>query len=123
MLGSRKITRREQGNVANEVETEQIVTEAGTTGFYAPPPRAFDATDSVPRAPSSRYTSYVQVSWASHHNAWCLTRSQYRGSIPVAWSQDNTGMNAKPPIDCKLRAFVHDLRAQPTDAFLLSNRN
>lgn len=46
-----------QGNVANEVETEQIVCEALTTPFYYP------ARDSEPRSrrPSPNYTSYVQV--------------------------------------------------------------
>lgn len=75
-----------QGFVANDVETEQIVSEALTTPFYAPLPRweADEAEDThrKHRRVSPRYTSYVQ----------------HRGSIPVYWSQDNTGMQAKPPI-------------------------
>ena len=45
-----------QGNVANEVETEQIVSEALTTPFY------FPSKGGQSRQPSPRYTSYVQVS-------------------------------------------------------------
>lgn len=48
-----------QGNVANEVETEQIVSEALTTPLYSPQQRYSD--DEVPRRPNPRYTSYVQV--------------------------------------------------------------
>jgi len=49
-----------QGNVANEVETEQIVAEALTTPFYYPPYRDID--EQLARRPSPNYTSYVQVS-------------------------------------------------------------
>lgn len=49
-----------QGNVANEVETEQIVAEALTTPFYYPPYRHAHAQ--LTRRPSPNYTSYVQVS-------------------------------------------------------------
>ena len=51
---------RIQGNVANEVETEQIVSEALTTAFYYPSRRA--ASGHQKRRPSPHYTSYVQVS-------------------------------------------------------------
>ena len=50
-----------QGNVANEVEIEQIVSEALTTPFYYPQPRY--SNDEGPRRPNPRYTSYVQVRW------------------------------------------------------------
>ena len=52
-----------QGNVANEVETEQIVSEASTTGFYGPPGRSSRETSESGwyRVPNPRYTSYVQV--------------------------------------------------------------
>ena len=71
----------EEGNVANEVETEQIVFEATTTGFYSPAPRFADGMDEAQddakyeseanhqkkkrqnRTINPRYTSYVQVSW------------------------------------------------------------
>ena len=68
-----------QGYVANDVETEQIVTEALTTPFYTVPP-------SGNRKPNPRYTSFVQV----------------RGSIPLYWSQESINMSPKPPIE---RAF------------------
>jgi phosphatidylinositol 3,5-bisphosphate 5-phosphatase len=69
----------EEGNVANEVETEQIVFEATTTGFYSPAPRFADGMDEAKddskgegetshqkkkrrnRTINPRYTSYVQV--------------------------------------------------------------
>lgn len=55
------INRITQGNVANEVETEQIVTEALTTPFYYPARR--NPADGHPqRRPSPNYTSFVQVS-------------------------------------------------------------
>lgn len=71
-----------QGNVANEVETEQIVSEALTTPFYFPPKRESSELDGETRStdegkgegkinrsglaehlrrPSPNYTSYVQV--------------------------------------------------------------
>ncbi|KAF8440057.1 polyphosphoinositide phosphatase [Boletus edulis BED1] len=77
--GARYLTRgvNEEGHVANEVETEQIVSEALTTPFYFPSERGHS------RQPSPRYTSYVQ----------------YRGSIPIYWTQDNTTMSPRPPIE------------------------
>ncbi|KAK8208043.1 phosphatidylinositol-3,5-bisphosphate 5-phosphatase [Zalaria obscura] len=65
------------GYVANDVETEQIVSELRTTSFHAPGPRLFS---------SPTYTSYV------HH----------RGSIPLYWTQDNSGVTPKPDIDLNL---------------------
>nr|VWO97167.1 Serine/threonine-protein kinase PknH (EC [Ganoderma boninense] len=71
-----------QGNVANEVETEQIVSETLTTPFYAPAPK--DTPDGRQgRRPSPNFTSYVQ----------------YRGSIPLFWTQEVTGVAPKPPIE------------------------
>lgn len=66
-----------QGFVANDVETEQIVAEGLTTSFHAPGPKLFA---------NPNYTSYVQ----------------HRGSIPLFWSQDNTGVTPKPPIELNL---------------------
>jgi len=71
----------EEGNVANEVETEQIVSEALTTPFYCPQRRYSD--DEGPRRPNPRYTSYVQ----------------YRGSIPIYWAQEQNNMTPRPPIE------------------------
>lgn len=65
------------GYVANDVETEQIVAESLTTSFHSPGPRLYC---------SPQYTSYVQ----------------HRGSIPLYWSQDNTGVTPKPPIELNL---------------------
>ncbi|KAK3323540.1 SacI homology domain-containing protein [Cercophora scortea] len=65
------------GYVANDVETEQIVSEALTTSFHGPGPKFFA---------NPTYTSYVQ----------------HRGSIPLYWTQDNTGVTPKPPIELNL---------------------
>lgn len=62
-----------QGYVANEVETEQIVTDMLLTGFHSPGNGFFD---------SDRYTSFVQ----------------HRGSIPLYWTQEASNLTAKPPI-------------------------
>lgn len=67
----------DSGYVANDVETEQIVSEMLTTSFHAPGPRMFS---------NPTYTSYV------HH----------RGSIPLYWTQDNSGVSPKPDIDLNL---------------------
>lgn len=61
------------GHVANDVETEQIVSRAGNTSFHAPGPYLFA---------SPEYTSYVQ----------------HRGSIPLYWTQDSSVASAKPDI-------------------------
>lgn len=61
------------GYVANDVETEQIVSEMLTTSFHAPGPELFA---------NPKYTSYVQ----------------HRGSIPLYWTQDSTGVSPKPDI-------------------------
>lgn len=64
-----------QGNVANEVETEQIVSDLLTTSFHDSKFGFFN---------NPRYTSYVQ----------------HRGSIPLFWSQEGTNLKlAKPPIE------------------------
>ncbi|PLW43090.1 hypothetical protein PCANC_03792 [Puccinia coronata f. sp. avenae] len=71
----------EDGYVANEVEIEQIVTDAITTALHLPDPANRDDFDA--RKPNPRYTSYVQL----------------RGSIPLLWNQDTTITKAKPPIE------------------------
>ncbi|KAJ8123868.1 hypothetical protein O1611_g9494 [Lasiodiplodia mahajangana] len=63
--------------VANDVETEQIVSESLTTSFHSPTPRLFA---------NPQFTSYVQ----------------HRGSIPLYWTQDNIGVTPKPPIELNL---------------------
>ncbi|KAI0920428.1 hypothetical protein AcV5_010162 [Taiwanofungus camphoratus] len=82
--GARYLKRgvNDEGNVANEVETEQIVSETLTTPFYYPAPRA-SAQKPQGRRPSPNFTSYVQ----------------YRGSIPIYWAQETNSMSPKPPIE------------------------
>jgi hypothetical protein len=53
------------------------VSEGLTTSFHAPGPKLFA---------NPNYTSYVQ----------------HRGSIPLYWTQDNTGVTPKPPIELNL---------------------
>ncbi|KAL9113050.1 MAG: hypothetical protein Q9227_002662 [Pyrenula ochraceoflavens] len=65
------------GYVANDVETEQIVAEMLTTSFHAPGPTLYA---------SPNYTSYVQ----------------HRGSIPLYWTQDSSGVTPKPDINLNL---------------------
>jgi phosphatidylinositol 3,5-bisphosphate 5-phosphatase len=65
------------GYVANDVETEQIVAEMLTTSFHAPGPALYA---------NPNYTSYVQ----------------HRGSIPLYWTQDSTGVSPKPNIELNL---------------------
>ncbi len=75
----------DKGQVANDVETEQIVNEPLTSAFYVPrrtangKPTPADQS----RDPSPRFTSYVM----------------HRGSIPVHWTQDSTIMSPRPPIE------------------------
>ncbi|KZV63559.1 hypothetical protein PENSPDRAFT_589722 [Peniophora sp. CONT] len=78
--GARYLKRgvNDEGNVANEVETEQIVSEALTTPFSYPGQHV-----SSERRPNPRYTSYVQ----------------YRGSIPIYWAQELNSMTPRPPIE------------------------
>jgi len=63
----------DEGYVANDVETEQIVHDAKTTSFYLPPGRYGN---------KPAFTSFLQ----------------HRGSIPLYWSQDTSTMAPKPPI-------------------------
>ncbi|KAG0262163.1 phosphatidylinositol-3,5-bisphosphate 5-phosphatase [Mortierella polycephala] len=63
----------DRGYVANDVETEQIVSEMSTTSFYG----------AGPLNANPNHTSFVQ----------------HRGSIPLYWTQDNTNMSPKPPIE------------------------
>jgi hypothetical protein len=65
------------GFVANDVETEQIVSEQTTTSFHSAGPE-------LHANPS--YTSYIQ----------------HRGSIPLYWTQENTGVSPKPAIELNL---------------------
>lgn len=63
--GARYLKRgvNEEGNVANEVETEQIVSETVTTPFYYPASR-YSPPETKRRA-SPHFTSYIQVGFES----------------------------------------------------------
>ncbi|RAH67712.1 phosphatidylinositol-3,5-bisphosphate 5-phosphatase [Aspergillus aculeatinus CBS 121060] len=65
------------GYVANDVETEQIVSDMAATSFHAPGPLLYA---------NPLYTSYVQ----------------HRGSIPLYWTQENSGVSPKPDIELNL---------------------
>lgn len=69
------------GHVANDVETEQIVSKPLSSAFYAPP-----AQHTSTKRASPHYTSYVMM----------------RGSIPIYWTQDSTNMSPRPPIAISL---------------------
>lgn len=86
-----------QGYVANDVESEQIVSEALTTPFHAPavdPHRHSHPGEERKRRPNPRFTSFVQV----------------RGSIPLYWSQESVNMSPKPPIERELTFACIDVR-------------
>ncbi|KAF1821726.1 Polyphosphoinositide phosphatase, factor-induced gene 4 [Dissoconium aciculare CBS 342.82] len=78
------------GYVANDVETEQIVAEKVTTSFHAP---------GLGLYANPTYTSYL------HH----------RGSIPLYWSQDSSGVTPKPAIDVHLNDPYYVAAAQHFD--------
>ncbi|KAI0086625.1 SacI homology domain-containing protein [Irpex rosettiformis] len=100
--GARYLKRgvNDEGNVANEVETEQIVSETLTTPFYAPPARGDTAPCStlVPSNPSSSVQSFTQARLrrpCPHYTSYVT----YRGSIPIYWTQETASMVPKPPIE------------------------
>lgn len=66
----------DKGNVANEIETEQIVTDMLVSSFHDPKHGFFS---------NPRFTSFVQ----------------HRGSIPLFWTQDLNRL-PKPPIEINL---------------------
>jgi hypothetical protein len=65
------------GYVANDVESEQIVSDMLTTSFHAPVKKLYA---------NPNYTSYVQ----------------HRGSIPLFWTQKNDAATPKPPVEMNL---------------------
>ncbi|WPK26240.1 hypothetical protein PUMCH_003589 [Australozyma saopauloensis] len=74
------------GNVANEIETEQIVSDVLTSSFH-------DSKNGFYANP--RYTSFIQ----------------HRGSIPLYWSQDLNRL-PKPPIEVTLSDPYYQSSAQ-----------
>ncbi|KAF5343594.1 hypothetical protein D9757_013690 [Collybiopsis confluens] len=103
-----------EGNVANEVETEQIVFEALTTPFYYPSKANEEddpndnptkktrdgGGDRSRRRPNPNYTSYVQ----------------YRGSIPFYWTQESNVM--RPPIEISVSDPFYTAAARHFDDLL-----
>lgn len=111
------LTRTMQGFVANEVETEQIVSDTLTSAFYTagpsfhahrsraptpPLPRDFPISHQARRV-SPRYTSHVQI----------------RGSIPLYWTQD-AAKALKPPIEMALRDPFYVAAAKHFDSLFRS---
>ncbi|OCF46064.1 polyphosphoinositide phosphatase [Kwoniella heveanensis CBS 569] len=102
--GTRFLTRgaNEHGHVANEVETEQIVSEPLSTPFG----RRNRADPSHPvsdfGAGYGAYTSFVQ----------------YRGSIPVMWHQESNQMTPRPPIEITIKDPFYTPAAKHFDDLL-----
>ncbi|KAL2819217.1 SacI homology domain-containing protein [Aspergillus granulosus] len=65
------------GYVANDVETEQIVAEMTTTSFHSAGPDLYS-------------------------NPLCTSYVQHRGSIPLYWTQESSGVSPKPGIELNL---------------------
>ncbi|WOO77582.1 Polyphosphoinositide phosphatase [Vanrija pseudolonga] len=95
--GVRFLTRGadENGDVANEVETEQIVSEPLATAFGYP-------TNPEATADYSGYTSFVQI----------------RGSIPVMWHQTSDIKTPKPPIEITIKDPFYTPAAKHFDDLL-----
>lgn len=106
------LSRQAQGFVANEVESEQIVSDTLTSAFYtAAPSWHTHPAVAVPGLPpqfppyhqarriSPRYTSHVQI----------------RGSIPLFWTQD-AAKALKPPIEMALRDPFYSAAAKHFDS-------
>ncbi|EIW71658.1 hypothetical protein TREMEDRAFT_27142 [Tremella mesenterica DSM 1558] len=95
--GARYLTRgvNENGHVANEVETEQIVSEPLATGFGIEHGKAN-------KAAYGGYTSFVQ----------------YRGSIPVMWHQESNQMTPRPPIEITIKDPFYTPAAKHFDDLL-----
>ncbi|WVQ75091.1 hypothetical protein IAR50_004700 [Cryptococcus sp. DSM 104548] len=87
--GARFLTRgaNEEGHVANEVETEQIVSEPLSTAFGQTDPESPNVPISEFSSGYGGYTSFVQ----------------YRGSIPVMWHQESNQMTPRPPIEITIK--------------------
>ncbi|KAJ8502831.1 hypothetical protein ONZ45_g11400 [Pleurotus djamor] len=102
--GARYLKRgvNDEGNVANEVETEQIVSEALTTPFYFPPKRDLSAQDKAREPSSSTSRGGARGTLPEHKRRPSPNHTsyvQYRGSIPIYWTQESSGVTPKPPIE------------------------
>ena len=94
----RLILHIEQGYVANDVETEQIVSQMQTTSFHAPGPEPFA---------NPNYTSYVQ----------------HRGSIPLYWTQDSSGVSPKPDIERKYPQLTSQITTKDLEQLIWSTHS
>ncbi|KAK6908776.1 polyphosphoinositide phosphatase [Kwoniella mangroviensis CBS 8886] len=102
--GARFLTRgaNEHGHVANEVETEQIVSEPLATPFGTRN-KSDDARPlSDHGAGYGAYTSFLQ----------------YRGSIPVMWHQESNQMTPRPPIEITIKDPFYTPAAKHFDDLL-----
>ncbi|GAA5887566.1 hypothetical protein JCM6882_001451 [Rhodosporidiobolus microsporus] len=101
--GARYLRRgvNEQGWVANDVESEQIVSEELLTPFHVPSPSLSPSSPSSSsgRAISPRYTSHVQM----------------RGSIPFFWAQDTSKGIIKPDMKIALADPFYSAAARHFD--------
>lgn len=101
-----------QGDVANEVETEQIVSENVITPLWVPLGR-FDSLPPEPDLSSSMNHSECSASSSSFWRKRVKMNPKYssfvqlRGSIPVYWTQIAANMQAKPPIHSKYLVYPH----------------
>ncbi|OWZ44073.1 polyphosphoinositide phosphatase [Cryptococcus neoformans c45] len=102
--GARFLTRgaNEHGHVANEVETEQIVSEPLSTSFGQHDSSRPEQLISDFSAGCGGYTSFVQ----------------YRGSIPVMWHQESNQMTPRPPIEITIKDPFYTPAAKHFDDLL-----
>ena len=79
--------------------------EALTTPFYYPA-RGIPG-EQRSRRPSPNYTSFVQVGNAMLGSSSIskYNDQQYRGSIPIYWTQETNSISPKPPIESMFRTF------------------
>ncbi|CEQ38924.1 SPOSA6832_00369, partial [Sporobolomyces salmonicolor] len=98
---------RRGGFVANEVETEQIVSEALTTPFHAPAPSSHTHTH-IPSTRAPSFSNQGAIPYPVQHqnrrpNPRYTSHVQARGSIPLFWVQDTSNSAIKPPIEMTIR--------------------
>lgn len=117
----------ERGQVANDVETEQIVAEAATTPFFAPGGRRKNRSNGRKKVKKMRTEldlegrcidyvlepggSFTEENESGEEEEDDDSTSPYdsspkftsyvmhRGSIPLSWTQDSTNMSPRPPIE------------------------
>ncbi|PWN53902.1 hypothetical protein IE53DRAFT_383532 [Violaceomyces palustris] len=110
----------EKGHVANDVETEQIVSEALTTPFFAPARRRTFKVRKVKKSSRERCAGGEEGRGSEEMEGETRSSSDdsdagstfrygasprftsyvmHRGSIPIYWTQDSTNMSPRPPIE------------------------